>query len=127
MNQPETTTETGSSVPLEGPSASRPREASSLAAPLLMGVKLPIRILLGRTELSLREITQLGNGAVVELNCSPNDPVQIMVNDRLIAHGEIVVVGGNYGIRVTKIANKDEAAEPSASDNPLLNLSEKLR
>ena len=70
-----------------------------------MGVKLPIRVLLGRTELRLRDIAQLGNGAVVELDCSPDDPVEIIVNDRVIAHGEVVVVSGNYGVRITKIAS----------------------
>src|SRR5579859_4230398 len=69
------------------------------AAPLLMGVKLPIRVLLGRTQLCLRDIAELGSGAVVELDCSPDDPVEIIVNDRVIAHGEVVVVSGNYGVR----------------------------
>ena len=91
-----------------------------------MGVKLPIRVLLGRAQLALREITQLGNGAVVELDCSPNDPVQIMVNDRVIAHGEIVVVAGNYGVRITKIATREDSGA-SGPDNDLLRLSENLR
>ena len=39
---------------------------------------------------------------MVELDCSPDDPVEIMVNDRVIAHGEVVVVSGNYGVRITK-------------------------
>jgi flagellar motor switch protein FliN len=99
----------------------------SVAAPLLMGVKLPIRVLLGRTQLALRDITQLSNGAVVELDCSPNDPVQILVNDRVIAHGEVVVVAGNYGVRVTKIATREDNLEPSGTDSDLLRLSEKLR
>lgn len=110
-------------------SASRPQPASgpSLAGPLLMGVKLPIRVLLGRANLPLRDITQLGNGSVVELDCSPNDPVQIIVNDRVIAHGEVVVVAGNYGVRITKIATREEAMEATVPDNDLLRLSEKLR
>lgn len=97
------------------------------AAPLLMGVKLPIRVLLGRTQLSLRAITQLANGAVVELDCSPNDPVQIMVHDRVIAYGEVVVVAGNYGVRVTRIATREDSVEPASVDSALLTLSEKLR
>jgi flagellar motor switch protein FliN len=97
------------------------------AAPLLMGVRLPIRVLLGRTQLSLRAITQLANGAVVELDCSPNDPVQIMVHDRVIAYGEVVVVAGNYGVRVTKIATREDSVVQPSVDSALLNLSEKLR
>ena len=94
------------------------------AASLLMGVKLPIRILLGRAELSLRDVSQLASGSVVELDCSPNDPVEVIVNDRVIAHGEVVVVSGNYGVRITRIASRQEKSAP-ASD--LLNLSERLK
>ena len=64
---------------------------------------------------------------MVELDCSPNDPVQIMVNDRVIAHGEIVVVAGNYGVRITKIATREDNSEPSGPESDLLRLSEKLR
>jgi flagellar motor switch protein FliN len=114
--------------PQETPAPSRPTAGPSQAAPLLMGVKLPIRILLGRTQLPLRDIAQLGNGAVVELDCSPDDPVEIIVNDRVIAHGEVVVVSGNYGVRITKIASRhDDAETESAPVSSLFNLSDKLR
>ena len=101
--------------------------ASSPAAPLLMGVKLPIRVLLGRTLLPLRDVAQLDNGSVVELDCSPNDPVEIMVNDRVIAHGEVVVVAGNYGVRITGIPSAPKHGEAAAGGSDLLNLSEKLK
>src|SRR5580698_8018750 len=105
----------------------RPAAGPLQAAPLLMGVKLPIRVLLGRTELCLRDITQLGNGAVVELDCSPDDPVEIIVNDRVIAHGEVVVVSGNYGVRVTKIASRQDDQETDRAASDLFSLSQKLR
>jgi flagellar motor switch protein FliN/FliY len=131
MNQPEGITQppavAADDRATESAGASQSPGTSSAAAPLLMGVKLPIRVLLGRAQLALREITQLGNGAVVELDCSPNDPVQIMVNDRVIAHGEIVVVAGNYGVRITKIATREDNSEPSGPESDLLRLSEKLR
>ena len=66
-------------------------------------------------------------GHHVELDCAPNDPVQIMVNDRVIAQGEVVVVGGNYGVRVTKIATREEHPEETSPESDLLQLSEKLR
>jgi len=103
-----------------------PASSLSLAAPLLLGVKLPIRVLLGRTQLCLRDVAQLGSGSVVELDCSPNDPVEVIVNDKVIAHGEVVVVGGNYGVRVTRIAGPADKSEPEGQ-NELLNLSERLR
>ena len=107
--------------------SSRPAPGPSQAAPLLMGVKLPIRVLLGRTQLCLRDVAQLGSGAVVELDCSPDDPVEIIVNDRVIAHGEVVVVSGNYGVRITKLASHNETADIDSETSDLFRLSEKLR
>lgn len=123
MNQQEKTVETAVEAP-EGPVN---RSTPSSTAPLLMGVKLPIRVLLGRTQMSLRDIARLGNGSVVELDCSPDDPVEIIVNDRVIASGEIVVVAGYYGVRITKIASQAHASgriEPVAG---LAALSERLK
>ena len=96
------------------------------AGPLLLGVKLPIRVLLGRTQLCLRDVAQLGNGSVVELDCSPNDPVEVVVNDKIIAHGEVVVVGGNYGVRITRIEGVATSGQPEGQSE-LLNLSEGLK
>ena len=131
MNQPEQTSQSLATPPderaAEGVGASQSSGTPLVAASLLMDVKLPIRVLLGRAQLALREITQLGNGAVVELDCAPNDPVQIVVNDRVIAHGEIVVVAGNYGVRITKIATREAGSETPVPDSDLLRLSEKLR
>ncbi len=106
--------------------AAHPSAVPSQAAPLLMGVKLPIRVLLGRTQLCLREIAQLGSGAVVELDCSPDDPVEIIVNDRVIAHGEVVVVSGNYGVRITKIASRHDDADKESVASNLFSLSQNL-
>jgi len=107
---------------------SRPAAAApSQAAPLLMGVKIPIRVLLGRTQLCLRDLAQLSSGSVVELDCSPNDPVDIIVNDRVIAQGEVVVVAGNYGVRITAIPSREEKPEPAAEGVDLLKLSERLK
>lgn len=98
----------------------------SHAAPLLLGVKLPIRVLLGRTQLCLKDVAQLGSGSVVELDCSPSALVEVIVNDKVIAHGEVVVVGGNYGVRITRIAGA-AGDGPSEGQSDLLNLSERLK
>ena len=131
MNEEEVTTQTPSASSEEQAEVTsaptRPASGPSQAAPLLMGVKLPIRVLLGRTQLLLRDIAQLGNGAVVELDCSPDDPVEIIVNDRVIAHGEVVVVSGNYGVRITKIASRHEEPETENAPSDLFSLSERLR
>jgi flagellar motor switch protein FliN len=125
--------ETGQTVesaakPVENAAAeSGHKPAGSPAAPLLMGVKLPIRVLMGRTQLPLRDIARLGSGSVVELDCSPDDPVDIIVNDRLIARGEIVVVGGNYGVRITQIATHGQSEREDKTGVDLLGLSERLK
>jgi flagellar motor switch protein FliN len=113
--------------PAQSSPSPRPASAASQAAPLLMGVKLPIRVLLGRTALSLRDITQLGNGSVVELDCAPDDAVEIIVNDRVIAHGEVVVVSGNYGVRITKIGSRLNDQEADGAGSDLFSFSQKLR
>jgi flagellar motor switch protein FliN len=118
--------QTESGTETSGISADSPVSTVSHAAPLLLGVKLPIRVLLGRTQLCLRDVAQLGSGSVVELDCSPNDPVEVIVNDKVIAHGEVVVVGGNYGVRITRIAGAADKPELEGHSG-LLNFSEKLR
>lgn len=130
MNQSEETTpQTGSTTEVRaeaGKFETRNGLSASPAASLLLGVKLPIRVLLGRTQLCLRDVAQLGGGSVVELDCSPNDPVEIIVNDRVIAQGEVVVVAGNYGVRITGIPAR-EAKAPAGESSDLLNLSEGVK
>lgn len=131
MNQrEETITQTGSGT--EERAEGRNSEIRSAAAPspvssLLLDVKLPIRVLLGRTQLCLRDVAQLGGGSVVELDCSPNDPVDIIVNDRVIAQGEVVVVAGNYGVRITGIPGREAKVEPAIPRSDLLNLADGVK
>jgi flagellar motor switch protein FliN len=129
MNQESTATQTVTETApvLETRYETRRATSRSPAASRLMGVKLPIRVLLGRTQLCLRDIAQLGSGSVVELDCSPNDPVEIIVNDRVIARGEVVVVAGNYAVRITGIPAQEENAEPMLESIDLLNLSEQMK
>jgi len=131
MSRPEETIDPGvqsPGMPVETlATVSSVKPAGSPAAPLLMGVKLPIRVLMGRTRLPLRDIARLGGGSVVELDCSPDSPVDIIVNDRLIAQGEIVVVGGNYGVRITRIASPSQSSSEGNPEVDLLGLSERLK
>lgn len=128
MSKPDEQIEQNAANPVEGIAAETiARPTASPAAPLLMGVKLPIRVLMGRTQLPLKDIAKLAGGSVVELDCSPNDPVDVIVNDRLIAQGEIVVVGGNYGVRVTRIASAGQTAAQEKPAVDLLGLSERLK
>jgi len=97
------------------------------AAPLLMDIKLDVRVRVGRAQRTLGSITQLASGSVVELDCSVDDPVEIVVNDRVIAEGEIVIVGGNYGVRITRIAGSEAAESNLGTEQELRRLSDRLR
>jgi flagellar motor switch protein FliN len=75
---------------------------------ILMEVKLPISIELGRTQMSVRDILDLGPGSVVELDKLAGEPVELLVNSKVIAKGEVVVVDENFGIRVTNLLSPEE-------------------
>jgi flagellar motor switch protein FliN/FliY len=75
---------------------------------VILDIDLPVVVRFGHTELPLRTLTRLGPGAVIELGRSPDDPVEVMISDRVIARGEVVVVGGNYGIRIIDVVSASE-------------------
>ncbi len=74
----------------------------------LLDIDLPLVVRFARTELSLRELTALGPGSMVDMGRSPDDPVQLLVGAQVIAEGEVVVVGGNYGVRITSLVSAAE-------------------
>lgn len=73
------------------------------ALDMLMNVSLQLTVELGRTRMTVRQVIDLQKGSVVELNRIAGDPVDVFVNDRLIARGEVVVVDDKFGVRVTEI------------------------
>jgi flagellar motor switch protein FliN/FliY len=75
---------------------------------VILDIDLPVVVRFGHTELPLRALTRLGPGSVIDLGRSPDDPVEVMVSDRVIARGEVVVVGGNYGIRILDVVSTTE-------------------
>ncbi len=80
------------------------REGSNVD--LLMDIALRVTVELGRTRMTLRQVLELQNGSVVELDRLAGDPVDIFVNERLIAHGEVVVVDDKFGVRITELVSK---------------------
>jgi flagellar motor switch protein FliN len=70
---------------------------------LVMDVELNASLRFGKRQLSLRDVLELGNGSVVELDRLVDEPVELYLDGKLIARGEAVVVDGNYGLRVTEI------------------------
>jgi flagellar motor switch protein FliN/FliY len=75
---------------------------------LLLEVALPIAVSFGRTSLQIREVLKLNTGSIVELDRFVSDPVEVIVNDCVIARGEVVVVDGNYGVRISQLASRED-------------------
>ena len=71
---------------------------------------MSVTVELGRSSLSVEEVLALGPGSVVELDKLAGEPVDVLVNGRLIARGEVVVVDENFGVRVTEIASPKKRA-----------------
>lgn len=75
---------------------------------MLLDIPLDVTVELGRTKRSIKEILELAPGSIVELDKLAGEPVDILVNHRLIAKGEVVVIDENFGVRVTDIVSKKE-------------------
>ncbi len=75
---------------------------------LIHDIKVSLSVEIGRTKMSIREILELGEGSIIELNKYVNEPVDILVNDMLIAKGQVVTIGDNFGVKITSIINEDE-------------------
>lgn len=57
----------------------------------------------GETEMTLAALTRLAPGSIIDLGRSPDDPVDVLVNGRLVARADVVVVAGNYGVRIVEV------------------------
>lgn len=75
---------------------------------LIMDVPLEVSVLLGRTKKSIKDILNLGVGSLIELDKLADEPVEILVNGKMIAYGEVVVVDENFGVRITSIVSGKE-------------------
>lgn len=75
---------------------------------LLLDVELPVSVSFGRAYLPLKDVLKLTSGSIVELNRSVAEPVEVIVNNCVIARGQVVVVDGNYGVRINEIISRQE-------------------
>jgi flagellar motor switch protein FliN/FliY len=86
----------------QAPMASGPAVDSSNLN-LLLDIQLPVVVRMGQTEMQMGELLKLTPGSILELNRSADSPVELLVNGKLIAKGEVVVVDGNFAFRITEI------------------------
>jgi len=77
----------------------------------ILDIPLKVTVELGRTKMNIKEILQLSQGSVVELSKFAGEPLEILVNEKLIARGEVVVVNEKFGIRLTDIISPAERIE----------------
>jgi flagellar motor switch protein FliN/FliY len=75
---------------------------------LIMDVKLPVRVRIGKKRMLLKDVLNMDIGSVIELNQLANDPLEILVDNHVIAQGEVVIVDGNFGVQITTIGTKRE-------------------
>ena len=81
-------------------------ELSNIA--LIMDVKLPVKVRIGKKKMLLKDVLNMDIGSVIELNQLANDPLEILVDNHVIAEGEVVIVDGNFGVQITTIGTKRE-------------------
>jgi flagellar motor switch protein FliN/FliY len=90
------------------PAAANVPEDSNLD--LLLGVDLSLTLRFGQRTLTLREILDLSSGSVIELDRRVQEPADLLLGDRLIARGEVVIVDSNYGLRITEVCDAQHSA-----------------
>jgi flagellar motor switch protein FliN/FliY len=89
-------------VPVASP---LPADVSADRIDVILDIDLPLVVRFGRTELPLKALTRIGPGSLIDLGRSPDDPVEILVSNRVVARGEVVIVAGNYGIRILDVVS----------------------
>ena len=78
---------------------------------LILDIPLKVTVELGRTKMVVSELLNLGQGSVVELSKLAGEPMEVLVNDKLVARGEAVVVNEKFGVRLTDIISPTERVE----------------
>jgi flagellar motor switch protein FliN/FliY len=89
---------------------------SQTSMDLLLDIPLQLSVELGRRRMPISEVLQLGPGSIVELSKAAGEPLDIYVNDRLVARGEAVMVGERYGVRITEVHTGNDRVKPSGTE-----------
>ena len=83
---------------------------------LILDVQMQVAVELGRTTMQVKDLLSLGPGSVVELDKQSGEPVEVVVNNKMVARGEVVVIDENFGVRITEIINaKETTADAQAA------------
>ena len=82
---------------------------------LILDIPLAVTVELGRSKMLINDLLQLGQGSVIELTKLVGDPLEVLVNDKLVARGEVVVVNEKFGVRLTDIVTPMERVKSLAT------------
>jgi flagellar motor switch protein FliN/FliY len=108
------------SAPVSGAEFQQLQQSSDIGEPrnidLLMDVDLPVSIELGRTKMPISDLLALGPGSVVELNKLAGEPADLLINYKVVARGEVVVIDENFGLRITQLMTPEERLKALAND-----------
>jgi len=96
----------------EGGKADEGKEAN---LDLILDIPLSVTVELGRSKMLINDLLQLGQGSVIELTKLVGDPLEVLVNDKLVARGEVVVVNEKFGVRLTDIVTPMERVKSLAT------------
>jgi len=86
----------------------KPLPHTDIDLDMVLDIPVTISMEIGRTKINVRNLLQLSQGSVVELDRLAGEPMDVLVNDTLIAHGEVVVVNDKFGIRLTDVISAEE-------------------
>jgi len=85
---------------------------------VLLDIELPVTIRFGSVEMTLGDVMGLDAGSLVEFDRAPEEPVEVLVNGRVVARGEMVMVQGNYGVRIAEISSRCERLYTGVGASP---------
>ncbi|MBX5467176.1 MAG: flagellar motor switch protein FliN [Firmicutes bacterium] len=99
---------------LEEPPINHEEPPKPTGLSFLWDIPMTVEVVLGETELTVRDVMAVGVGTVIELNRSYGEPVDVYLNGRLVARGEVVTAGEQFGVKIKEIlVSSEEMAEPS--------------
>ena len=84
------------------------QDADSEKMDMILDIPVSVTVEIGRTKMTIRNLLQLNQGGIVPLDRLAGDPLDVLVNGTLVAHGEVVVVNDKFGVRLTDIVSKAE-------------------
>ena len=84
------------------------RMSKDMSLDMIMDVNVSVAVEVGRTKMSIRDLRDLNQGAIIELDRAAGTPLDVLVNGTLVARGEIVVVKDKYGIMLTEVVGQDD-------------------